>query len=377
LHLLRRVQALRHGLREAGRLRPELDRLTAIAEDIRVSGGHLRGEIEALQALLDEKLGGVRALVDQRLDEVVALETRLRSLELRISETAQPTVRQPVFREAVAQMQHYCERHTMPPRPFILVGYPKCGNTLTRLVYHNLIAVANAGATQTMTYTRLNHVNPNHSFPGKLALEGFREPGEFDHARFPLMLHSHDRWEPFWDEIGDLLFIERHPLDSLIGYWYTLVRFPEEPRERIAVDAFVLRELPDWIGRYRSNRPRAKAALRYEEIMSTPDRAFAAAFRELGISFDADHLRRAVAMSAFEKVREMEDTFAQHHGHATDQAFRVVYDNDAWQDDPQIRFTRSGKSGQWRTELQPTTVKCAAEILAESGLSFYAEALGV
>ena len=376
LKILRRIEALRNGLREAGQLRPELSRVATIADDIKASGAHLRSEIQDIQALLDEKLDRVRTLIDQRLDEVVALEARLRNLELRVAGKALPTVRQPGFQEAVAEMRRYCERHGMPPRPFVLAGYPKCGNTLTRLVYHNLIAVANTGATETMTYTRLNHVNPNHSFPGKLALEGFREPAEFDHAGFPLMLHSHNSWEPFWDEIGDLLFIERHPLDSLIGYWYTLVRFPEQPRERIGLDDFVLRELPDWIERYRGNRARAKATLRYEDVMADPDRAFATAFRALGISFQADHLSRAVAMSAFDNVRAMEDSFAEHHGHATDPAFRVVYDNDAWKSDPRIRFTRSGKTGQWRTELQATTLTRAAQLLRENGMPSFADALG-
>src|SRR5580658_3582781 len=129
LKILRRIEALRNGLREAGQLRPELSRVATIADDIKASGAHLRSEIQDIQALLDEKLDRVRTLIDQRLDEVVALEARLRNLELRMAGKALPTVRQPGFQEAVAEMRRYCERHGTPPRPFVLAGYPKCGNT--------------------------------------------------------------------------------------------------------------------------------------------------------------------------------------------------------------------------------------------------------
>jgi hypothetical protein len=226
-----------------------------------------------------------------------------------------------------------------------------------------------------MTYTRLNQVNPNHSFPSKLLLDGFCEPADFDHAGFPFMLHSHERWEPFWDNVANLLFIERHPLDSLIGHWYTQVRFPERPREQIGVDEFVLRELPDWIDRYRINRPRAKAYLSYEEIMSEPDRAFGDAFRALGISFNPDHLHQAIAMSTFDKVRQMEDATGQHHGHLADPTFQLMYDSRGWLSTAEVRFTRSGKTGQWATELTEQTIRRAAEILSEAGLGHYAERL--
>jgi hypothetical protein len=67
--------------------------------------------------------------------------------------------------------------------------------------------------------------------------------------------------------------------------------------EDIDIDAFGLRELPDWIGLYRANMPHAKALLRCEAMMADAPRAFAAAFRALGVSFASETLKRAVAMT--------------------------------------------------------------------------------
>jgi Sulfotransferase domain len=338
-----RTASIRSG--RAGGLARELGR--AVRRKMPVS----RAEIELLSRRLEQE------------------EAANRYLQARVKTLVRTAGDQPLFREAVARMRLYLERHAMPSRPIILTGYPKCGNTLTRLVYHNLIAVAKRGATETMTYTRLNKVSPNHSFPGNMTLKGFIEPADFDHSGFPLMLHSHNCWEPFWDDIGDLLFIERHPLDSLIGHWYTLVRFPVVPQEHIGVDAFVLRELPDWIDRYLTNKPRAKACLRYEDVVSHPLRVFEGVFRVLGVSFVAKDLQRAVAMTTFEKVRAMEEAHDEHHGHVADPVRCKVVGSQTWRKAPGIRFARSGKIGQWPDELEPATIDRAVAMLSEAGLA--------
>jgi Sulfotransferase domain len=299
-------------------------------------------------------------------------DTVIRNLHACVPMLGRSTGEQPLFREAVARLQLYCLRHGMPARPIILTGYPKSGNTLTRLVYYNLIAATKTGATETMTYTRLNRVDPNHTFPFGLLWEGFVEPANFDLSGFPLLLVTHQRWEPFWDEVGDVLFIERHPLDSLIGHWHNAVAFPEEPTEDIDIDAFVLRELPDWIGLYHANKPHAKALLRYEAMMADAQRAFAGAFRALGVPFAGEHLKRAVAMSSFTKVRAMEDAYSEHHGHAADPSRRERVGDRAWKHAPGVRFTRSGQSGQWRDALKPETIERAMAVLREAGLVQYA-----
>lgn len=296
-------------------------------------------------------------------------EAVIRNLHACVETLGRPTDQQPLFREAIALMRLYCLRHSMPSRPIVLAGYPKSGSTKTRLVYYNMIAVANHGASETMTYTRLNRVDPNHAFPFGMIQHGFVEPADFDPSGFPLMLMTHERWEPFWDDIADVLFIERHPLDSLIGHWYNRIAFPVVPYDRIGIDAFVLSELPGWIDHYRVTRPRAKAHLRYEDIMSDPYRAYDSAFRALGVSFTPENLQQAVAMTSFEKVRAMEDAHGEHHGHVADPIRRLLVGERAWRHAPGVRFTRSGNVGQWRDGLKPATVERALAILEKAGLA--------
>jgi len=232
-----------------------------------------------------------------------------------------------------------------------------------------MIAVAKSGATETMTYTRLNRVAPNHSFPNGMIQNGFVEPLDFDNSGFPLLFATHDQWEPFWDDIGDVLFVERHPLDALIGHWYNIIAFPEIPHECIDIDAFVSRELPDWIDRYQISRPRAKAHLRYEDAVSDPQRAFGSAFRALGVPFAAAQLQQAVAMTSFDKVRAMEDANGEHHGHVSDPIRMMSVGDRPWKREPGVRFTRSGRVGQWRHELTEETIEQGVAILVAAGLT--------
>lgn len=210
-------------------------------------------------------------------------DTVIRNLHGCVPMLGRSTGEQPLVREAVARMQLYCLRHGMPTRPIILTGYPKSGNTLTRLV-----------------------------------------------------------------------------------------AFPEEPEEDIDIDAFVLRELPDWIGLYRANKPHAKALLRYEAMMADAQRAFGTAFRALGVSFATEPLKRAVAMTSFHKVRAMEDAYGEHHGHAADSIRRERVGDRAWRHAPGVRFTRSGQIGQWRDALKPETIERAMAMLKAAGLVQYA-----
>jgi hypothetical protein len=272
------------------------------------------------------------------------------------------------FRTAVAALRTFCASHGMAPSCIILTGYPKSGNTLARFVYHNLINVRNGGATQTLTYTQLNAANPNQGFPDELATVGFREPSGIDHRGFPLMLHGHQAWSGEWREIGSTLLVHRDPLDSLIGSWYANVDFPAHLTEREDIDTFVLRNLPAWVALYARTVEAADVVLTYEAMTRNPHAAFGDAFARLGVRCTAAELARAVDMSTFDRIREMEDRYGQRHGHRSNPEHNRRFGLAPWRDDDNVRFTRSGKSGQWRWELKPDTVARARDMLASHGL---------
>jgi hypothetical protein len=273
------------------------------------------------------------------------------------------------FRNALTSLRSYCAGHGLGASCIILCGYPKSGNTLARFVYHNLIRVRNGGADETLTYTQLNAACPNGGFPDGLAAAGFRPPAGMDHRGFSLMLHGHQPWSAEWREIGKTLFVHRDPLDALIGSWYATVDFPAQPADREPIDPFVLRNLPRWIEMQVTSAGHADAVLCYEAIMRDAMSAFAGAFATLRIPHSAAELALAVAMSRFDRIRAMEDRHGQRHGHRADPEHRRAAGLPPWRDDPAVRFTRSGASGQWRWELQPDTVAQARAMLESHGLA--------
>jgi hypothetical protein len=102
--------------------------------------------------------------------------------------------------------------------------------------------------------------------------------------------------------------------------------------------------------------------------MRDPLAHYEAAFRALGISFESENLASAARMTSFDEVRRMEDRHREWHGHRADPAFRRRYRLNEWRRDPEVRFARSGKIGQWIDELHPTTVDAVIARLAEAGL---------
>jgi hypothetical protein len=278
------------------------------------------------------------------------------------------------FRDAVQALRDYCAHHAISPSCFILCGYPKSGNTLTRFVYHNLIRVTNGAATRTVTYTELNAVNPNRGFPDGFAAAGFKGPAGIDHRGFPLMLHSHQGWAPAWREVGPTLYVHRDPLDTLIGSWYATVAFPQGGIERQPIDDFVLHYLPAWIAQYAVTSANADVVLSYEQMMADDRTVFADAFSRLGVRFDEAALTRAVEMSRFERIREMEDRHGERHGHRADPEHNRRFGLTPWRDG--VRFTRSGESGQWRKELRTDTVARARAMLEAAGLSHQGSSRG-
>ena len=273
------------------------------------------------------------------------------------------------YAAAIAAMRAFAADNHSATACIILCGYPKSGNTLTRFVYHNLIRTANGAAAETLTYTQLNAANPNHGFPRGLIDGGFKAPAGIDHRGFAPLLHGHHAWSPEWREVGSTLFVYRDPLDALIGTWYATVDFPMHSDSREPIDEFVLRNLPGWIDLYARSIDGADAVLRYEAIMQEDATEFSGAFTRLGVQFSPSILTRAVEMSRFERIREMEDRHGERHGHRANAAHNQRFGLPGWRDEATVRFTRSGKSGQWHWELRPRTVDRARAILDAAGLS--------
>lgn len=77
-------------------------------------------------------------------------------------------------------------------------------------------------------------------------------------------------------------------------------------------------------------------ALRYEDMVSDPEAAFAKALGHIGVPVEPERLARAIRFSSFEELRRQEEKggFIERSAHSE-------------------RFFDSGRAGRWRAELPP------------------------
>jgi hypothetical protein len=274
----------------------------------------------------------------------------------------------PQLARSLEALRAYCIRESLDDTCVILCGFPKSGNTWFRFVYHNLIRVVNGGAVETLTYRQLNAANPNGGFPDGLASQGFLAPEGIDHHGFPLLLHGHAPWQPWWRKIGPVIYIHRNPLDCLIGLWYASQVFPVDVAQPQPVEAFVLQHLPQWISHHRVNVAAADVVVRYENLRHDDLGAFGAALAAVGLCTAPADCAKAVTMSRFQAIRRMEDEHGERLGHRVDAQRRARHGLAAWKNEPSVRFTRSGEVGQWRGALSRVAVDSAVRLLEEAGL---------
>jgi len=196
-------------------------------------------------------------------------------------------------------------------------------------------------------------------FPDPFFEGTFLPPSGVQYGDNPIMFHSHNRWTPLWQAFGPVVFIYRHPLDTMVSMWYATVYFRQDNRGKISLDDFTKSNFPAWIDTFKTNFQGANVAISYEEMRKKPIETFDLCFKNLGIKFTSQALVRAVEVSNFKSIRKMEDTSGEHHGHQR---------TGAWFNDKGIRFTRSGESGQWVSELQADTVKYCVDLLCSAGV---------
>jgi hypothetical protein len=267
-------------------------------------------------------------------------------------------LRNTAFRSAYAQYTSY-QKESGSGHALILCGYPKSGNTWLRLLYHNLINVTLNDACDTLTYSRLNEVQNNMFFPTEFASGKFTRPDGFSHGRFPIMFHSHVPWTPLWNAFGKVLFVYRNPLDTMVSMWYATVHFRKDQRGVISIDDFAKANIVPWMQSFTMNMRGADVTIAYEDMRRSPRDVFGDGFDRLGISFEPSALERAIDLSTFSSVRTMEEVHNERHGHQKP---------GNWFEEDNIRFTRSGKTGQWKSALSSDTIDFCLEALADGGI---------
>jgi len=273
------------------------------------------------------------------------------------------------FRTAYEKYKAYVASNGLTEKAVILCGFPKSGNTWLRFIYQNLVMLTHdAKITETLTYTKLNASQPNCDFPYALMRGEFCEPVSFDNSGFPMLFHSHGVPQPFWHEMGSVVFVYRNPLDTLLSTWYATVHFVPEARGTISMDDFVIQRLDEWCAIYLAGSKVADVNISYEEARANPETLIPNTFSRLEIDFDEALLRRAIEMSSLDSIRRMEDKYDQRHGHRVPNPKLGRPQPTPWVNEPDVRFCRSGESGQWRKGLKPETVDIAIEQLKKNDI---------
>lgn len=238
-------------------------------------------------------------------------------------------------------------------KPWLLVGFPKSGNTWFRFVLINYRNILKQGASKTVTYDELNRIQHHQ-------IESWSY-GSFK-ADLPAFYSTHKPYRVTFDNFH-IIYIYRNPLDVLISFFYMsrdrktpFFVFPYSERKKLQnIDYFVFYNLPRWIKHYQNYQNKACMTITYEEMKSDPARIFKNVFEKIFGQVDANALAASIRMSSFDEIKKMEKTTGQSHGNADKHSFTGS-------------FARNGKVGQYSHELQPETVALAKDLLKKENI---------
>lgn len=240
----------------------------------------------------------------------------------------------------------------------LLTGPAKSGNTWTRLVIYNYFRILHEGAIgSTLTFKEVNALQPNVLRNGPLSL-----PTE----GYPLFVRAHEHYRPSFDHFDTVAYVYRHPLDTLVSLFYYNTRreVPSIPQglskrqqERYCtdIDAFAMHNAFDWALFHARTKHHAHVALCYERMKEDPNASFEPLIRHMTGTVHPTALARSIEISDIERVRERHQDVGDPKGYS-DMGLKVS-------------FTRSGRTGQYKQELKPSTIEQVLWFLDRVGIT--------
>jgi hypothetical protein len=251
-----------------------------------------------------------------------------------------------------------------------LASFPKSGNTWVRAFLHNLLSGGErpydineldtfcVSDSQAQWYQRFEPRPPTQlSFEELAALRPrvhrlFTELGQG-----PIFVKTHMAAAELggtplitMSETVAAIYIVRNPLDVVISHHHHYGNDLDRTIELLATDDTITRasetHVPEYhsswsahVGSWTSVPSPGLLVVRYEDMLLTPGRTFAAIARFLRIDPPRASLERAIRHSSFRVLQEQE----KRHG------FRERTETSE-------RFFRAGKAGQWRSVLSPAQI---------------------
>jgi hypothetical protein len=238
----------------------------------------------------------------------------------------------------------------------VMSGYRKSGNNWFNFILYNYFNILSNGAEETLTFEGLNELNCGNLEGGVTS-----EPA----AGFPHYYYTHEPYRRIFDYFYKRIFLYRNPLDAFVSYYFNqkaripaFSDFPSFERKRLHdIDYFVKFNMPLWMYHYKSNIGRADAVVCYEKMKKDTFEEISTAFRIAGFRIEEDALKKSIAMSSFDNIKQMAKEKNQLYGSSNPRNFKG-------------EFMRSGKVGEYKDILKPATIAKAQDMLQRNFIDF-------
>ncbi len=227
---------------------------------------------------------------------------------------------------------------TIFPDDVFLTSYPRSGNTWTRFLVGNLIY-----ENEPVNFLNVERLVPDMYKTADWVLRRLPRPR---------VLKSHECFDPRYQKV---IYIVRDPRDVAVSNYHWELKLRSIP-EGYPIEQFVPRWMKpefwprigswaDHVASWVSTRQGQDGflLLRYEQLQQDPHRELAKVAEFLGFPASPERVKRAVALSSAEHMRELERK----------QGNRWVATTYTRSDKP---FVRGAKSGGWKSILPPSTV---------------------
>src|SRR6185437_7633916 len=255
-----------------------------------------------------------------------------------------------------------------------LASYPKSGNTWTRAFLHNLVRVT-SGEIEAQQINELNQFSlTSAAKPLFDEILGFsatdKHLNQIAAARARVQQHVADLVEGLvfvkthqalavdrgyptinFSVTAGAIYIVRNPLDVAISYAHhlsasidaTMDLMNQKNAETAVTDKQVYELYGSWsqhVSSWTRKPHRAIYVMRYEDMLSDPQKTFGALARHLLFKPSESELAEAIARSSFERLREQED-------------------KEGFLERPEKaeRFFRDGRADQWKEVLTPKQIE--------------------
>jgi len=232
----------------------------------------------------------------------------------------------------------------------ILTSFPKSGNTWIRFFICNIISLKEWDR-RTVTFEILNDTMPELGVSNLLR--------RWPHDSVPRIVKTHKRSWPLIFSGNRSILLVRDPRDVMVSY-YQYKRGKEEICENLEFSEFIRNPrvgLESWCRHYESWKSKSDIIIFYEDLKENDIREFSRMLKKLSISIQDGIIEEATRRSRFEEVSKIEDNFG------------TGKKGSDFKDDQ--KFTRKGKTGEWRQYFGSDDVKYYDSLMNEYSISIY------